>query len=189
MVRRLEGLESVADTITIERQCDREFLEPLAKTANDYNAILSTDCGAGVQFLAEHFEEKIVLPGLNTSFIGVTEVVGVWGVDPPKGADLSALSKKSGLLKGRVDAINLSDNSQAVMRMCPLAASCLIKEKRVELILNVACRDRNRLALESDLLGVSALGIHNILCVTSDHVATGDHLDGHGKRKGHSQFT
>jgi ferredoxin len=66
------------DEITLERQCDREFMEPLAKRVEQYDALLSTACGAGVQLLAELFDDKPVLPALNTSFIGVAEGPGIW---------------------------------------------------------------------------------------------------------------
>jgi len=98
-------------------------------------------------------------------------------LDPPKGADPAGLLAKVESLKGKVDAVNISDNSHAVMRMCPLAACKLVQDKGVEIILNMACRDRNRLALQSDLLGAFALGLHNVLCITGNHVTLGDHKD------------
>ena len=75
---KLEGKQRTIDEITVTRQCDKEYLEQLAKYVDDYDAILSTACGAGVQFLAERYDEKIVLPALNTLFIGVAEGAGVW---------------------------------------------------------------------------------------------------------------
>ena len=75
---KLEGKQRTIDEITVTRQCDKEYLEQLAKYVDDYDAILSTACGAGVQFLAERYDEKIVLPALNTLFIGVAEGTGVW---------------------------------------------------------------------------------------------------------------
>ena len=75
---KLEGKQRTIDEITVTRQCDKEYLEELAKYIDDYDAVLSTACGAGVQFLAERYDEKIVLPALNTLFIGVAEGPGVW---------------------------------------------------------------------------------------------------------------
>jgi ferredoxin len=78
MKSKLEGKPRTVDEITITRQCDKEYLEPLAKYADQYDVILSTGCGAGVQFLAERYDDKIVLPALNTLFIGVAEGPGQW---------------------------------------------------------------------------------------------------------------
>ena len=78
MKGKLEGKQRTIDEITVTRQCDKEYLEQLANYVDDYDAILSTACGAGVQFLAERYDEKIVLPALNTLFIGVAEGPGVW---------------------------------------------------------------------------------------------------------------
>ena len=78
MKSKLEGKPRTVDEITVTRQCDKEYLEPLAKYADQYEVILSTGCGAGVQFLAERYDDKIVLPALNTLFIGVAEGPGQW---------------------------------------------------------------------------------------------------------------
>jgi ferredoxin len=78
MKGKLQGRERTIDEITVTRQCDKEYLEPLAKYVGDYEVILSAACGAGVQFLAERFDDKVVLPALNTLFIGVAEEPGVW---------------------------------------------------------------------------------------------------------------
>ena len=78
MKAKLAGKERVVDEITITRQCDREYLEQITRYADEYDAIVSTACGAGVQFLAETCDEKIVLPALNTLFIGVAEEAGTW---------------------------------------------------------------------------------------------------------------
>ena len=78
MKAKMAGKKLTVDEITITRQCDKEYLEQLAKYVNDYDAVLSTACGAGVQFLAEQYDEKVVLPALNTLFIGVAEEAGVW---------------------------------------------------------------------------------------------------------------
>ncbi|MFH1923146.1 MAG: methylenetetrahydrofolate reductase C-terminal domain-containing protein [Planctomycetota bacterium] len=78
MKGKLAGKTRTIDEITITRQCDKEYLDALSKYAGDYDVILSTGCGAGVQFLAEHYDDKLVLPALNTLFIGVAEGAGVW---------------------------------------------------------------------------------------------------------------
>ncbi len=78
MKRKNEGKPLDTFEITLERQCDPEYLEPLRKYTGSYQAILSLACGAGVQFLAEKFQDIPVFPALNTTFIGVTEEHGVW---------------------------------------------------------------------------------------------------------------
>jgi ferredoxin len=78
MKGKLDGRERTIDEITVTRQCDKEYLEQLAKYVDQYDVILSAACGAGVQFLAERYDTKIVLPALNTLFIGVAEGAGVW---------------------------------------------------------------------------------------------------------------
>lgn len=96
-------------------------------------------------------------------------------VNPPKGTDVSELIGETVILKGRVDALNVTDGKSSVMGMTALALAHLFKEKGFEPILNVSCRDRNRLALQADLLGAAALGIQNILVVTGDYASMGDH--------------
>jgi len=78
MKGKLEGKQRTIDQITITRQCDKEYLEQLARFMDEYDAVISMGCGAGVQFLAEEYDEKVVLPALNTRFIGVAEGAGVW---------------------------------------------------------------------------------------------------------------
>jgi methylenetetrahydrofolate reductase (NADPH) len=94
---------------------------------------------------------------------------------PPKGIDIKDELKKLRPLRGRVDGVNAADNLSAVMNLSSLAASRLIKEEGLEPILQMVCRDRNRLALQSDLLGASALGIDNVLVLSGDHQSLGDH--------------
>lgn len=98
-------------------------------------------------------------------------------LDPPKGIDSSDLLRQVQSLKDRVDGINLSDNRGGVMRLGALAASLLVKQNGGEPILNLACRDKNRLALASEALGAAALGVSNILCMTGDHTTHGDHQE------------
>ena len=98
-------------------------------------------------------------------------------VMPPRGADPShALTMALGL-KGLVHAINVTDGSRAVMRMSSLALCRVLLDAGLEPILQLACRDRNRIALQADLLGAHALGIRNLLCLTGDPVRVGDQPD------------
>ena len=78
MKGKIQGKQRTIDEIAVTRQCDREYLDGLAKYVDDYDVVVSMGCGAGVQFLAERFDDKIVLPALNTLFIGVAEEAGVW---------------------------------------------------------------------------------------------------------------
>ena len=98
-------------------------------------------------------------------------------VAPPKGANPTHMIEMAESLKGRVHAVNITDGSRAVLRMSSLAASMILKNIGLEPIFQVACRDRNRIALQADLMGASALGIHNILALTGDPVKAGDHKD------------
>jgi 5,10-methylenetetrahydrofolate reductase len=98
-------------------------------------------------------------------------------VGPPKGTDIKQMTHDMELLKGKVDALNVTDNQSAVMRICSLAGCKLLLEHGIEPILQMTCRDRNRIGLQSDLLGAHVLGIKNVLCMTGDHVLAGDHKD------------
>jgi methylenetetrahydrofolate reductase (NADPH) len=96
-------------------------------------------------------------------------------ISPPKGTDTSPMLRDCTLLEDIVDAVNVTDNQRAVMRMSPLAACSILQEKGLETIMHITCRDRNRLALESDLIGAYSLGIRNVLVMTGDHPSKGDH--------------
>lgn len=96
-------------------------------------------------------------------------------LNPPKGTRLSSLFKKAELLKSVVTAFNLTDSHGSRMTMSPLAVAHLLVERAIEPILQVTCRDRNRLALQADLLGAHALGVHNVVCMTGDPPSAGDH--------------
>jgi len=78
MKAKLDGRRRVVDEVTLTRQCDREYLDGIARYVDQYDVLLSTACGAGVQFLAERYDDKLVLPALDTLFIGVAEGAGVW---------------------------------------------------------------------------------------------------------------
>jgi methylenetetrahydrofolate reductase (NADPH) len=94
---------------------------------------------------------------------------------PPKSADSEAIYKKVGILKGKVDAVNITDNQTAIVRMSSIGAAKLVVDKGLEPIMQMVCRDRNRIAMQSDILGAYALGIRNVLCLTGDHQKFGNH--------------
>jgi methylenetetrahydrofolate reductase (NADPH) len=94
---------------------------------------------------------------------------------PPKGTDASELRAHARLLRGRVHAANVTDNQRAVMRMSSWAAARLLLDEGLEPICQLTCRDRNRLGLQSDLLGVHALGVRNVLLLGGDPARVGDH--------------
>jgi 5,10-methylenetetrahydrofolate reductase len=98
-------------------------------------------------------------------------------LQPPKGRDLSELIEYADLLKGRVDAINVPDLQNAIMRLGSLSVCTLLKAKGMEVIFNLSCSDRNRLALQSELLNASALSLNNIFLLQGDHPSIGDHFE------------
>jgi len=98
-------------------------------------------------------------------------------VMPPRGGDPAHTLAMADQLRGRVHAINVTDGSRAVMRMSSMAVCRLLLDRGLEPVLQLACRDRNRLALQAELLGAHALGIHNLLCLTGDPVRAGDQAD------------
>ncbi|MBC1218844.1 methylenetetrahydrofolate reductase [Nostoc sp. UCD121] len=98
-------------------------------------------------------------------------------VAPPKGGNPAHMIQMAATLKGRVHAVNVTDGSRAVLRMSSLIASVILSQNGIEPICQVACRDRNRIALQADLMGAHALGIRNILALTGDPVKAGDHPD------------
>jgi len=113
------------------------------------------------------FEEK-----LNSGKFLVTTEIG-----PPKGTDISEMLHDIELLKDKVDAINVTDHQSSVMRYPSIGGCLLIKEHGGEAVLQVTCRDRNRLALEAELLFAHSRGINNVLCLTGDSVDVGDHKE------------
>ena len=96
-------------------------------------------------------------------------------VAPPKGSNPARMLGVAKQLKGRVHAVNITDGSRAVLRMSSLAASVILLNNGIEPVCQVACRDRNAIGLQADLMGASALGITNILALTGDPVKAGDH--------------
>jgi len=111
------------------------------------------------------FEEKLQ----SNKFVVTTEV------GPPKGTDLSELIHHVDLLKDRMDAINVTDHQSSIMRYPSLGGCLLVKERGGEPILQMTCRDRNRMALQADLLFAHSRGINNVLCLTGDSIDVGDH--------------
>ena len=116
--------------------------------------------------MVSELEEKLT----NNKFV-ITSEVG-----PGKGTNLKFLEEVE-VLRGKVDALNVTDLQSSVMRLGSLAVSHLLIEKGFEPIFQITCRDRNRLALQSDLLSAYVLGIRNVLCLTGDHTTLGDHPD------------
>jgi 5,10-methylenetetrahydrofolate reductase len=94
---------------------------------------------------------------------------------PPKGTNMEPFFRQAAFLKGRVDAANVTDQQSAMMKLGSLAACKLLKDYGIEPILQVTCRDKNRIALQSELLSASVLDIHNVLVLTGDPVQIGDH--------------
>ncbi len=96
---------------------------------------------------------------------------------PPQSADASVIRKKAALLRGLVDAVNITDNQTAIVRMSSIGAGTIVVQEGLEPIIQMTCRDRNRLAIQSDLLGAYALGMKNLLCLSGDHQTFGNHPD------------
>jgi methylenetetrahydrofolate reductase (NADPH) len=96
-------------------------------------------------------------------------------VGPAKGADAAAALDGAARMADSVDAVNVTDNQSAVMRLGSMSVAHLLKQRGIEPVYQLTCRDRNRIALQSDLLSAAALGIENVLCVTGDHMVLGDH--------------
>jgi len=101
-------------------------------------------------------------------------------VGPPRGTDVEAVKKKASYLKGKVDSVNITDNQTAMVRMSSWAASLILLSEGLEPNYQMVCRDRNRLAMQSDILGASAHGIKNMLCLSGDHQQFGDHPQAKG---------
>ena len=99
---------------------------------------------------------------------------------PPKGANPDVVFKKAELLRGKVDSINVTDNQTAIVRMSSMAACSLIMNAGLDPVLQMVVRDRNRIALQSDILGASALGIRNVLCLSGDHHSFGNQAEAAG---------
>ena len=112
---------------------------------------------------------------LEKGLFAVTAEIG-----PPKGSDPEKITKKAEMVKGYSDAFNITDNQTAVVRMSSMAGCCILLNMEMEPIMQMTCRDRNRIALQSDVLGASAVGIKNMLCLTGDHQSFGNHPGARG---------
>ena len=115
--------------------------------------------------MSHNFQQAV----LNKEFLVTAEVA------PPKGGNPARMMEVANKLKGRVHAVNVTDGSRAVLRMSSLAASVILHQHGIEPVCQVACRDRNCIGLQADLMGAYALGIRNILALTGDPVKAGDH--------------
>ena len=98
-------------------------------------------------------------------------------VGPPKGCRTEKMLHEAEILRGKVNAFNVTDNQASAMRLCTLAACKKLKDADLEPVYQITCRDRNRLGLQSDLLGAASFGIENLLVLTGDHNKLGDHPD------------
>jgi len=94
---------------------------------------------------------------------------------PPQNADPEIIRSKAKLVKGYVDAANVTDGQTAVVRMASWAACLIGKQEGLDPIVQITCRDRNRIALQMDLLGIAALDVNNVLCLSGDYVTFGNH--------------
>jgi len=94
---------------------------------------------------------------------------------PPKGMNLDLINRKIGYLKGFVDAANVTDNQTGIVRLSSIATSILCEQAGLEPVIQMTCRDRNRLAMQSDMLGANVHGLKNVLCLSGDHQSFGDH--------------
>jgi methylenetetrahydrofolate reductase (NADPH) len=101
-------------------------------------------------------------------------------VAPPRGADVTRLRETARLLRGWVDAANVTDNQGARVRMSSLAGSAVLLAEGLDPVMQMTCRDRNRIALQSDLLAAGGLGVPNVLLMTGDRPERGDHPDAPG---------
>src|SRR4030042_6508922 len=103
------------------------------------------------------------------------DFVGTAEIGPPKGTNIDEMLHHIDVLKDKVDALNVTDNQSSVMRISSLAICRLILDHGGEPILQLTCRDRNRLALQPELLSAWILGVKNVLCLTGDYVSVGAH--------------
>jgi methylenetetrahydrofolate reductase (NADPH) len=122
--------------------------------------------GNGNGYLSGSNLEKV----LKNGHFAVTGELG-----PPQNADGEVIRKKAKLLKGNCDAVNITDNQTAIVRMSSIGAGTIVVQEGLEPVIQMTCRDRNRLAMQSDLLGAYALGMRNLLCLSGDHQTFGNH--------------
>jgi methylenetetrahydrofolate reductase (NADPH) len=117
-------------------------------------------------------------PGSNLEKIlekGAFAVTGELG--PPKGNDIAVIKRKAEYLRGKVDAVNVTDNQTSIVRMSSIATSAILIQMGLEPVMQMVTRDRNRIAIQSDIFGATALGIKNMLCLSGDHQNFGNQKD------------
>lgn len=101
-------------------------------------------------------------------------------IGPPKGSDPDKITSKAEIVKGCADAFNITDNQTAVVRLSSMGGCCILLKANLEPVMQITCRDRNRIALQSDVLGAASIGIKNMLFLTGDHQSFGNHPDAKG---------
>lgn len=99
---------------------------------------------------------------------------------PPRNSDMSVVERKAKVLKGFADAVNITDCQTAIVRMSSISSAVTLMANGLEPVIQMTCRDRNRIAIESDILGAAGLGVKNMLCLTGDHQIAGDHPEAKG---------
>jgi 5,10-methylenetetrahydrofolate reductase len=130
------------------------------KEANDVEVVRSNG------YLAGSTLERVLKAG----HFAVTGELG-----PPQSADASVIREKAVMLKGYCDAVNITDNQTAIVRMSSIGAGAIVVSEGLEPVIQMTCRDRNRLAIQADLMGAYALGMRNLLCLSGDHQTFGNH--------------
>lgn len=126
-----------------------------------------------------HISDNHISANHTTSHLASVLEAGHFAVaaelSPPRGVNLDSIARDAALLKGYADAVNVTDNQAGSVRMSSIAVSALLIQHGVEPVVQMTCRDRNRLGIQADLLGAAALGARNLLCLSGDHGKWGDH--------------
>ena len=122
--------------------------------------------------------ENTKTPSKLEKILAASQLVVTSECGPPRGSDPEVITKKAEIIKNHVDAINITDNQTSVTRLCSLASCIHLKLMGLEPVLQMVVRDRNRIALQSDILGAASFDIHNILCLSGDHQIFGDNPQG-----------
>ncbi len=112
---------------------------------------------------------------LNSGKFAVTAELG-----PPRNCDMSVVEEKAKILKGYADAVNITDCQTAIVRMSSITSAVALMKQGLEPVIQMTCRDRNRIAIQSEILGAAGLGVRNMLCLTGDHQKFGDHPEAKG---------